>query len=666
VRILLCCSALAAASWLTAQSAHAAAFTIAHNTPAFAATAQRAATVAPDSVIDVTLWLNLHNKDALDKLVAREYDRQSPSYRQFITRDALGRLIGPSDDEVASVMTFAAAHNLSMVARDKYNLFLRVRGAASDLQRAFSTQLAYVTFRGKTYRTNLSDPVINDAAGAHIMAVEGLDDMGFAHHILKQSALVPHPAGKAARAVAASAGLTGACFGPSATFTYPSNESGATGAAFTGTVYDANNGQCGYTPAQIQAAYGLPALYNKGLNGAGQTIAIVDWCGSPTITGDANAFSAKYGLPALTSSNFTIVNYPGQSLCAAPDPEINLDVEWSHAIAPGASIVLMVPQSSEYQDIDASWLYIVENGVSTIVSNSYGSLEAYTPQAVLLTQNAILEAAAAVGVSFQFSTGDDGDYSFGGVDTPTVSAPADSPYATAVGGVSLALGKDGAIDWQTNWGTNLTLLSDEGYIPVPSLHFGFQNGSGGGMSGLFAKPSFQKSLPGKARLLPDVSWLADPTTGAIIAITEPGGTPEREYLVYGGTSLSCPMFSALWAIANQAAGSNLGLAAPFLYSAPASTFADIVPLSSPGNVTGVISNGNATYHEGSTLIAEPLQNTRKFISVIANAAYVDDTAYAQTYGTDTSLIAKPGWDNSTGLGVANPAALIQAVTPAAK
>jgi len=94
-------------------------------------------------------------------------------------------------------------------------------------------------------------------------------------------------------------------------------------------------------------AYNLTGLYAEGFDGSGQTIAIIDWCGSLTITDDANAFSAQFGLPQLTSSNFNIIYTPTQSLCQATDQvEINIDVEWAHAIAPGANINLIVPPSA--------------------------------------------------------------------------------------------------------------------------------------------------------------------------------------------------------------------------------------------------------------------------------------------------------------------------------
>src|SRR5208283_1417475 len=114
----------------------------------------------------------------------------------------------------------------------------------------------------------------------------------------------------------------------------------------------------------------------------------------------------------------------------------------------------------------------------------------------------------------------------------------------------------------------------------------------------FKKPSYQNSLPGKYRQLPDVSWLADPFTGAVIAITLPDAYPPLQWQVWGGTSVACPMFSALWAIANEEAlaggGAALGQAAPYLYSMPTGTIYDIVPQTSKTNVKASIQESTAT------------------------------------------------------------------------
>jgi subtilase family serine protease len=497
------------------------------------------------------------------------------------------------------------------------------------------------------------------------MTIEGLDNIAFEHHYIAQASAIKglKEIAKTAADEAAVTPAAAPCIAGTGTEIFTSGGTLPYG-VFTGNIYAKSTLGCGFTPPQIQAAYGLTALYAAGYNGAGQTIVILDWCGSPTITADANAFSARYGLPALNSSNFQIVDYPGVASCAAPDPEINIDVEWAHAIAPGANIVLVVPPSGNFDDVDAGLLYEVENPVGNISSNSYGSEELYTSSSVLLLQNFIAETAAAVGIAMNFSSGDNGDFTFDfpQYNPPSVLSPADSPYVTAVGGISLQLSPARTIVWQTAWGTNETLLSEPGFVPVPAANLGFNFGSGGGPSAVFPKLAYQAKLPGKYRQVPDVSWLADPFTGAYIAISEPFTSPAITYQVYGGTSLACPMFSALWAIANQVAGSDLGEAAPILYGAPATVFTDIVPYGSKTNVTALYETSTGNVHESANALVAPLQGSTTYQSAIWNYPDEQNFAYLLTFGTDSGLEAAKGWDPATGLGVTKPAALMQYIS----
>jgi subtilase family serine protease len=187
--------------------------------------------------------------------------------------------------------------------------------------------------------------------------------------------------------------------------------------------------------------------------------------------------------------------------------------------------------------------------------------------------------------------------------------------------------------------------------PTEEAFFNF--GSGGGASEVFSKPAFQHKLKGSARLLPDISWLADPFTGGVIVISVPFQVP-KAYEIYGGTSLACPMFSALWAIANQEAGAPLGQAAQYVYSMPESTIIDVKPVSSASNVTAV-------YKESATItdsyksweLAGPILDGSEFVSAIWNYPLLQDTTFVVTFGTDGGLRTTAGWDDVTGVGVPN-------------
>ncbi len=636
------------------------------NTPKYVANAQVLGHEDTSKVIEVSVWLNLHNREGLDTLAKELYNPSSPHYRQWLSQREFASRFAPTAADVKTVESFFAAHNLKVVRVGTGNLFVRARGTVGDVESAFKVTLNNYLVNGKTLRANAGNPVLEGAAAPVVRHVSGLDNAEYTHPLASKPSFASSGKGFA----------TGFTFDSAANFfennCFPgtASESFTTAGAlpkakFSGNVYSGGptNIGCGYTPTDIQTAYGLTSLYKEGFDGKGQTVVIIDWCGSPTILQDANAFSAKFGLPKLTSSNFSIIETPTPSYCAGPSPEINIDVEWAHAIAPGANIDLVVPPSASFQDVNQAVFYAVNYGLGNVISGSYGSEEQYTSPKELATEDLINEIAAISGISANFSSGDYGDYTFG-FDTPSVSAPADSPWATAIGGISLALNSKGAIKWQAGWGNNVTQLQGGGQVADPPANFGFNGGSGGGESGFFLKPSFQSSLPGVGRQLPDISWLADPFTGGVIAITTPGQYPPIAYTVYGGTSLACPMFSALWAIANQEAGVPLGQAAPYLYTLPASTIHDIKPLGSSTNVHGTVTDSTgSTSYSAAAVAGVPTGTT--FYSAFWEYPGEAYTWYVLTFGTDSSLTVTPGWDNVTGLGVPNAKAFADWFKPAA-
>lgn len=640
---------------------------IVHNTPGFVATAENLGPENPSKVIDVSIWLNPHNKADLDSLAKELYNPASPSYRHWLSKSEFAARYAPTAAEAKTVQDFFTSNGLKIVNVGPNNFYVRATGTVAAVSSAFHVTLNNYNVNGQTVRANSGDPYLSEAVAPLTAAVYGLDSLAYTHPLVTRTTIrttsgptpQPGPVSGVKAAGSASGPLPSSDFN-STCFTGTRTENFNNGtlptATYTGNGYTNSLTGCGYIPANIQAAYNLTALYKEGFDGTGQTIVILDWCGSPTITQDANAFSAQFGLPALTSSNFSIIYTPTPSSCASPDDEINLDVEWAHAVAPGAAIDLVVPPSATFQDVDEAFFYAVNYDLGNVVSGSFGSEELYTPVTILLTEDLVSEIAAVSGISANFSTGDDGDftYDYPQYYPPSVSAPADSPYATGVGGISLALKSNNTIAWQSGWGTNENLLDDEGYVTDPPNTSGYFNfGSGGGPSGVFLKPYFQSKLKGAVRQLPDISWLADPFTGVYIAISEPFTIPELQYTVVGGTSLSCPMFSALWAIANQEAGQPLGQAAPYLYTMPASTIFDIVPYSSSTNVKGKVTDSTGTTSYSAADLANPLEGTTTFFSALWNYPLYEDTTFLLTFGTDSGLATAKGWDNVTGVGVPN-------------
>ncbi|MBV9302706.1 MAG: S8/S53 family peptidase [Acidobacteriaceae bacterium] len=643
---------------------------IADNTPGFIKTAKKLGPEDSSKIIEVAMWLNSRNQSEMDALAGELYNRESVNYHRWLKPAEFGERFAPTPEQARAVEEFLVSHNLRVVKVGPQNWYVRARGTVAAVEKAFSVHIEKFDVNGTTRRANTSDPYVEGSVAPLVRAIYGLDDLEYEHPLSVRTTLqqTANPELKSLANGADSSFFTSNCFTGVTTQTFSSDGSYPIG-TYTGNSYNGteNSAGCGYTPQEIYKAYNLNALYKAGFDGTGQTIVIIDWCGSETIMDDANTFSARFGLPPLTLRNFSIIEYPTASTCSSPNVEISLDVEWAHAIAPGANIDLLVPPTASFLDVDAATLFAVTVGLGNVMSGSFGSEELYTPKSVLIAENMINEAAAMLGISADYSSGDSGDFTFDfpKFNPPSVSAPADSPWATAVGGVTLALNPDNSIAWQTGWGNNETLLVEPGFVFDPPVNFGFVYGSGGGPSGFFAKPSFQKSLPGHHRQLPDISWVADPFTGVIVELTVPFQYPPQLWEVVGGTSVSCPMFSALWAIANQEAGASapLGQAASYLYTMPAGTITDVLPKTSSTNVTATIQEPSVIHHYTADQLASPLEGTTKYYDAIWDIPLEQNFVYLVTFGTDSGLKTTPGWDNVTGLGTPNGKAFADFFNP---
>ena len=651
--------------------------------------------------ISVTVWLNLHDKQALDALVQEMYDKDSPNYHHFLTMEQYKSQFAPTAKEAATVSNFLATHNLKVTSVDKLNHFVVAQGAVADAQAAFGVKVNRMLLNGRMHRMNASEPSVAGPAGGLISAVQGLSDLSYRAHV--SAAINPETGAPFAGVPLSAAGPDGLffsadCLRPPELRTFTTG-GGFPLATYFGNRYGAditNNAPpnlppCGYDAVEMQRAYGLDKLYGRNLDGTGQTIMIVDAFGSNTIVDDANLFSSLNGLPALTTSNFAIFTPNGPTTCTATNGciagnwqfETTLDVEWAHAIAPSANIVLVLGADNSFTNLDIANLFAIENGFGNVLSNSFGIPEVVLVQFLpseLVVENGISEIAAALGISQQVSTGDFGDNlavdkADFGIDSVSAGANADSPFATAVGGTSTFLDSKHNIKLQTGWGLNFVRIADPTPNPptVPPLFFGFQSGSGGGASIVYAKPKFQKHVHGKFRQTPDIAMNADPDTGVEIIVTPtsvPGDPVDVE--VFGGTSLSCPMFSAFWAIANQAnvavGGGSLGQAAPILYGLPDEAIRDVnlKPSDTLFNVSGVILNPpNPPTFESATALAQPLENTKLFLSALFQSP--GSTRWdVFTFGTDSSLTTGPGWDNVTGLGTPNGEKFVDEVLEATR
>ncbi len=269
----------------------------------------------------------------------------------------------------------------------------------------------------------------------------------------------------------------------------------------------ASTSPVGYVPFQIRHAYGLDQMTN---GGAGQVIAIVDAYGSPTIQNDLNVFSTRFGIPTTTIQIITPSGKLGVD--AGWALETSLDVEWAHALAPKAKIILAVASSASLSALVAAVDSAVKAGAN-IVSMSWGAAE-------FSTESSYESHFTKTGVSFFASSGDNGS----GVIWPSVS-----PNVTGVGGTSL-------------------YVDANGNLIAPEVGWA---GSGGGFSAYFARPTYQNGWQSAAgRSVPDVAMVADPNTGVTVYDTT-AYSGQKGWFQVGGTSASCPMWGAVVALANE-------------------------------------------------------------------------------------------------------------------
>lgn len=317
-----------------------------------------------------------------------------------------------------------------------------------------------------------------------------------------------------------------------------------------------------YRATELSAVYNATSLYKGGFRGSGSTIGILDFYGSPTISGDLSKFDSAYGLPDPPFSIKTVGPYnPNLGAYEGWSTEIALDVEVSHAMAPEAAVDLYVFNPA-LNLVDAISKIVQDNNVTTL-SQSFTFPEWVFPTlpADIFVFNALLPdqyylLGALKGISFMGATGDTGGMGDSNGPEGTLGYPSDSPYVTAAGGTStyISTNKSGSESWvQTAW-------SNLAFVPN-GVNYG---GSSGGVSVLEPKPWYQSGVaspPGypNGRLSPDLALQANVYPGTTIV-------DAGSFYITGGTSESSPLLAGLLSLVAQRVGGRLGLVNPFLYS----------------------------------------------------------------------------------------------------
>jgi subtilase family serine protease len=339
-----------------------------------------------------------------------------------------------------------------------------------------------------------------------------------------------------------------------------------------------------YSPNQYETAYDLNPLYDAGTTGKGTTIAIVDSFGSPTISRDLARFDTSFGLPAAQLRIIHPAGKPPRFRASNPTMqdwafETSLDVEYAHAIAPGAKLLLVETPTAEvegrsgFPDIMSAENFVIRRHLADVISQSFGATENTfdQPGKDIRSLRSAFTAARKAHVTVLAGSGDDGATNSTRNINKTYrqrvnSWPSSDPLVTSVGGTRLfltAAGNRSRADEVWNDG---------------------DGAGGGGRSQVFGRPAFQRSVKkvtGAHRGTPDISMTAAVKGSALVYLSFPG-TPKGFSLV-GGTSEATPIFAGIVALADQQAGHDLGDINPALYRLHGNRAAGIVDVRKGNN-----------------------------------------------------------------------------------
>jgi subtilase family serine protease len=576
----------------------------------------------------LVLKRSAEQESALRKLLDDQQDKASPSYHKWLTPDEYGKQFGPTDADLQTITAWLQSHGFQ-VGSTKGRTVLEFSGSASQVREAFHTTIHKYVVNGEQHWANAVDPQI---PAALVPAVAGVLTL---HNFLKKPQI---RISKKPLAVKVRAGKL-----PELTFSDGSHAMG---------------------PQDFATIYHSPA-FNGGVTGARITVGVI---------GRSNLF---HGGQDISDFAFNLFGCCGrfQIVLNGPDPgdlgggeeaEATLDTTWSNAVAYGAQTDLVVSATTNTTDgIDLSEVFIIENNFADVMTESFSTCEAFSTSTQAMGVSALAEQAAAQGITYFVSTGDNGaegcdDQNSETVATGPVSVNllASTPFNVAVGGTVFNENGQSALYWSSSTSSVETALS---YIPEDVWNdscLASACGSGaniaagsGGASTFFGKPSWQAGVTGilndNRRDLPDVSLTAAIHDGYVLCLEgscEPNAQGQLFIYLVGGTSASAPAFASIMALVDQQMA-NLNPA-----QGPRQGQADYVLYRLAASQNATLSQCNAS--NTTTLPA----TTCVFNDVtVGNNAVPGEVNYGLP---DAQYQAGIGYDMATGLGSVNVANLV--------
>ncbi len=630
--------------------------------------------VSARSTVSFDLSLRLRNATGATRFVREVSSPGSKLFHHYLSDDQWAARYGPTRASASAAVSWLRREGFTGIKVGPVRLLVSASGSAAQVEKAFGVTLAYYNVLGHRVRLAsgpLSVPL--SVAGA-VAGTVGINQYVATTSLSQTSASTTATKAKPDQEPPPPPGFRN----PQPCSAYwgqkiDTKDSTSLYAPYTGPLpYDI----CGYLPHQMRSAYGLAKWVASGIDGSGVTLAIVDAYDSPTLLSDAQTYF-RLNDPSypLKSSQFINVEPPttdDDALCDGSGwyPEQALDVEASHTMAPGATIMFVGAQDCLDSSLLAALQIAVTSGAS-VVSDSWGDDigDLFTDAATKTAYDATFMLADSTGVSVLFSSGDTGDnFADFGLDAPNY--PASSPFITAVGGTTLEIGRTGRRNAEYGWVTAKQVLCEPptttncGTATTPIGSLAFQAGGGGGTSFYYAEPFYQTAVVpsdlalrnvnvtgAPARVLPDISMDADAQSGFLIGLTQtfPDGTYYDQFKE-GGTSLASPLLAGVIADVNQKAGVPLGFLNPILYKADTaspSAFNDIVAPTNP-YATAVIRVDYANEVDSSDGYIVSL----RVINYAGVETYCDGTGNCAS--RDYTLTAVKGFDSLTGIGSVGP------------
>ena len=640
-------------------------------------------------------------KAALKDYLAQVQDSASSNYHQWLTPEMVGQRFGASDEDITAVSNWLQQQGLTVDSVSKGRTVITFSGAEAQFESAFATEMHRYVVNGETRTANSATPSVPSALSPAIVGIATLGNAKFRPEHTKPVLSTRDASGLWHKQQAT----------PSATA-----KAGDVAPQFTQQI--SGNNQPTVGPADFGVIYGVQSLWNSGKLGVGQSIAIV--AESDITTSDIDAFRKAFGLPA-THLNVTVVGPdPGLDNSVGAEGEADLDVQWAGAMAPAATINLLVAASTNTAEgIQIAAEYAIDNNLSPVLNVSYGACELGLQAAGNQYFEDLWSQAAAQGISVMVASGDAGSTAcdqgqYVAQYGQQVSGLASTEYATAVGGTDFYGNIDGSSHWNLA-NDPITLQSVRGYItetpwndscanPLVLAHaadfglsettsgqicsneFDFLNtvGGGGGVSlctssdgadqssctGGYPAPAWQQSfLPAASatnRHVPDVSFFAGAGLwGSAYAYCEADASSPTSCinnngtmtaLTAGGTSFAAPSMAGVVALLDAQQGGRQGNVNKYLYALAAKQFAD--PVLSVNCQSGSTQDGSACiFHDVVTgSIAEPC-----VLGTLVDPASGTDCTPENTGdydGITPGYVAAAGFDSATGLGSINAANLL--------